>query len=528
MSSKPPAEKAQCRGKRIHYWHYLFSHAAITSDIVTDNYEGSGTASDPYKVHWIERDPRDPKLMPPAQKAMITALAAIITLASTFASSTYSGCMIEIEEDMQASEEVVILGISLYVLGLAIGPLLWAPLGELYGRQIILFISYGGFTAFGAGAVASQNIATLVVLRFLSGCFASSSTTNTGGIIADIYTAEQRGFAMAMFAAAPFMGPVLGPIAGGFLGEKAGWRWVQGLTAIFSGLLWVLAALLIPETYAPLLLRKRAEKLSQITGNAYVSAIDFERGTSETSRSAWKEVVRAMTRPWVLLVHEPSVLLLSLYMSYAYGILFMLFGAFPIVYQEERHWSEGEGGLAFLGVLLGEFLSFVYYYLENRRYIRRGKRKGHPQPPEERLIPSMAAAIAMPIGLFWFAWTNGPSVHPVVSILAGAPFGFAICLIFISIKNYLVDAYMVFAASALAVAIVMRSIFAAAFPLFTTYMYHNLGIHWASTLVAMLALVCAPIPFALYHWGGTIRQRCKYSREAIALAARANAGERSI
>lgn len=137
----------------------------------------------------------------------------------------------------------------------------------------------------------------------------------------------------------------------------------------------------------------------------------------------------------------------------------------------------------------------------------------------------MVAAVAMPIGLFWFAWTNGPSVHPVVGILAGAPFGFAICLIFISIKNYLVDAYMVFAASALAVAVVMRSTFAAAFPLFTTYMYHNLGIHWASTLVAMLALVCAPIPFALYHWGETIRQKCKYSREAITLAARANAGE---
>lgn len=230
----------------------LFNHAAITSDIVTDNYEGSGTASDPYKVHWIERDPRDPKLMPPARKAIITAFAVIITPASTFASSTYSGCMIEIEENMQASEEVVILGISLYVLGLAIGPLLWAPLGELYGRQIILFISYGGFTAFGAGAVASQNIATLVVLRFLSGCFASSSTTNTGGIIADIYAAEQRGFAMAMFAAALFVGPVLGPIAGGFLGEKAGWRWVQGLTAIFSGLQWVLSAFLIPEAYETL------------------------------------------------------------------------------------------------------------------------------------------------------------------------------------------------------------------------------------------------------------------------------------
>lgn len=107
-------------------------------------------------------------------------------------------------------DEVATLGISLFVLGFAIGPLLWAPMSELYGRQLLFFGTYAMLTAFNAGAAGSKNIQTLLILRFFAGAFGSSPLTNAGGVIADMFPASERGLAMSIFAAAPFLGPTIG------------------------------------------------------------------------------------------------------------------------------------------------------------------------------------------------------------------------------------------------------------------------------------------------------------------------------
>ena len=126
--------------------------------------------------------------------------------------------------------------------------------------------------------------------------------------------------------------------------------------AIFTGVLWILYTLLIPETYAPVLLRKRAAALSQRTGQVYKSKSDVEQGTKSIG-TAFKT---ALIRPWLLLFREPIVLLLSLYMAVVYGTLYMLFGAFPIVYQQNRGWSPGIGGLSFIGVAVGMAFAVCY------------------------------------------------------------------------------------------------------------------------------------------------------------------------
>ena len=396
----------------------------------------------------------------------------------------------------------------------AIGPLLWAPLSELYGRQILFFGTYGVLTAFNAGAAGSQNIQTLVILRFFAGAFGSSPLTNAGGVIADMFSASQRGLAMSVFAAAPFMGPTLGPIVGGFLGETEGWRWVEGLMAIFTGVLWIIGSLTIPETYAPVLLRKRADALTKKTGKVFKSKIEVDRG----KQSLGEAFKIALSRPWILLFREPIVLLLSIYMAIIYGTLYMMFAAFPIVFQQNRGWSEGIGGLAFLGVAVGMIAAVIYTIPDNNRYKRAedaGIAKGEiGAPPEARLPPAMIGSVCIPIGLFIFAWTNYPSIHWIVCIIFTAPFGFGMVLVFLSIMNFLIDAYTIYAASVLAANSVLRSAFGAVFPLFTTYMYDNLGIHWASSIPAFLALACVPFPFLFYKYGPTIRRKCKFAREA--------------
>lgn len=508
------AEKDVESGKPSQLSHLtqVFNHHGVTPEVENYKYEGSGTDEDPYVVIFIPNDPRNPMLYSEAKKWSITALVAIATLAVAFVSSAYSGGAKQVIVEFGCSQEIFTLGISLFVLGFAIGPLIWAPLSELFGRQVLYIGTYGMLTAFNAGAAGAQNIQSLIILRFFAGAFGSSPLTNAGGVIADMFSAKERGLAITLFAAAPFMGPVLGPIVGGFVGESVGWRWVEGVMAIFTGVLWLLGCLLLPETYAPTILRKRAAELSKRTGKVYRSRGDVDQGPTTFG----KVFKTSLSRPWILLFREPIVFLISIYMAIIYGTLYMLFGAFPIVYQQNRGWSPGIGGLAFIGVAVGMLIAVAYSIWDNKRYAKLSDEYKGFAPPESRLPPTMLGGIAVPIGLFWFAWTNSPSIHWVVSILAGVPFGFGMVLIFLGMMNYLIDAYTIFAASVLAANAVLRSLFGAAFPLFTTQMYHNLGIHWASTVPAFLALACVPMPFLFYKFGPAIREKCKFAAQSAA------------
>ncbi|KAL2827906.1 MFS general substrate transporter [Aspergillus pseudoustus] len=498
---------------KIPFWRLVFEQGVVTQEVIDYPYPGAGTEEDPHVVTWIPNDPRNPMTFSRVKKWSFTVVMALATLAVSLDSSAYTGGAAQIMQAFDVSTEVVVLGVSLFVLGFAIGPLLWAPLGELFGRQPLFITTYCALTAFNCGACGAQNIWTLVILRFFAGAFGSSPLTNAGGVIADMFPAEERALAMSLFAAAPFLGPVLGPIIGGFLGMKAGWRWVMGLLGAFSGVVWIMGSLLIPETYAPVLLRHRAAKLSLLTGKIYRTQAEIDQKQLRL-QDLFKT---ALSRPWVLLFREPIVFLLSLYLAILYGTLFMLFAAFPIVFQQARGWNQGIGGLAFLGIVVGMLLAVAYNIIDNnKRYIPTQRRHGGIAPPESRLPPCIVGAVAIPVALFWFAWTNSPSIHFMAPIAAGAPFGFGMVLIVLGVMNYLIDAYTFYAASVLAANAVLRSLFGAAFPLFTAYMYDALGIHWASSVPAFLALACAPFPFLFYRYGAALRKRCKYAAESDA------------
>ncbi|TID21298.1 MFS general substrate transporter [Venturia nashicola] len=513
---KTPSGDTESAGgstRMIPHWRMILQQGVLTPAIEKHNYNGSGTEEDPYSVEWLDNDPRNPMLFPIWYKWLLTITMAFATLAVSLCSSAFSGGLSQLIREFHSSQEVATLGLSLFVLGFAVGPLFWAPMSELFGRQLLYFGTFAAFTAFNAGVPGAKNMWTVLILRFFAGSFGSSPLTNAGGVIADCFPARQRGLATSVFAGAPFLGPALGPIIGGFLGQAGGWRWLTGFLAAFSGLCWIMGSLLVPETYSPVLLRKRAKALSKKTGKVYESKLDIERG-KVTIGDAFKT---ALSRPWILLFKEPIVLILSIYMAIIYGTLYMLFGAYPIVYQQGRGWSQGIGGLAFIGVLIGMIIAVAYSCsYDNHRYQKVVDESGGFASPEARLPPAILGGVALTVGLFWFAWTNSPSLPWAASMAAGIPFGFGMVLVFLAILNYLIDAYTIFAASVLAANSVLRSCFGAAFPLFTTQMYHRLGIHWASSIPAFLALACVPFPFLFYKYGKSIRMKCKYAAESEA------------
>ncbi|RDW71652.1 hypothetical protein BP5796_07686 [Coleophoma crateriformis] len=491
----------------------VLDQGVLTPEVINHAYDGAGSDEDPYVVVWLEKDTRNPYQWRTLKKWSFAMCMAVATLSVSFCSSAFAGGLKEIIDEFHASQELATLGLSFFVLGFALGPLVFAPMSELYGRQLLYIVTFGCFACFNAGCAGSQNIWSLLILRFFAGSFGSSPLTNAGGVIADMFGAKERGRAMTIFATAPFMGPVLGPIIGGFLGQYVGWRWLEGFMAIFTGVVWIVASLIVPETYAPVLLRQRARNLSKVTGKVYRSRIDVDQG-KVTAGEAFKT---GLARPWLLLFREPIVFVLSIYMAIIYGTLYMLFGAYPIVYQQQRGWSEGIGGLSFIGVAIGMLFAIVYsIFYDDKRYQKVVAQCGGFAPPETRLHGVIVGGCVLPVGLFWFAWTNSPSLPWAASMAAGIPFGFGMVMVFLGLMNYLIDSYTIFAASVLAANSVLRSCFGAAFPLFTTQMYARLGIHWASSIPGFLAVACIPFPFLFYKYGGAIRARCKYAAEADA------------
>lgn len=231
---------------------------------------------------------------------------------------------------------------------------------------------------------------------------------------------------------------LLGPIAGGYLAETQGWRWVLGLNAILAGVVWIATSLNTRETYAPYILQSRAMALSRTTGDVYVSRLVPGKAPTTFARA----VYIAFSRPWVLLFREPIVFLMSLYMAIVYGTLYMLFAAIPIVFEGSRGWNAGTAGLPFIGVSIGVCLATVLAGVDNRRYVRlRATRsaQGVIVEPEARLSTAMAGSIFLPIGLFLFAWTTYPSVHWIAPVIGALSFSCGLVLVFISQMSYLID-----------------------------------------------------------------------------------------
>ncbi|KAF8213168.1 MFS general substrate transporter [Mycena galopus ATCC 62051] len=469
---------------------------------------------DPYLIDCFEDgDPTNPKNWSNLRRWYLTVLAGILVLNATFASAAPSGISVQLIEEYNMSEEVATLAISLFVAGYCVGPVLWGPLSENYGRWPIFFYPFVVYTLFQIGGALAKNTATVLVLRFLGGVFAAAPLTNSGGVISDIWDASTRGKALALFTLAPFAGPTIGPTVAGFIATSGtNFRWVFWILAIFAGVCCLLIMFTLPETYAPVLLVRKAEKKRKETGDSR-----FYAPAEKIVLTVRERAENTLAHPFKLLFLEacapcPMLLAITLYMSFVYGCIYLLFEAYPIVFTEGHHLSAGMSGLTFLPLLLGGItaviISAVVY---NPRYEREAARLApKPVPPEFRLEMTLIAAPLYVVAFFWFGWTSFPSISLWAPLMSGYVSGFAINWIFLSLFNYIIDTYLFMAASALAANTIVRSVFGAVFPLFATQMFNALGPRWASSLLGFVALVMVPIPIVLVRFGPSLRAKSKF------------------
>lgn len=457
-------------------------------------------------VTFLPNDPENPKNWSKAYKWYCTMVVAVTCFVVAFSSSVVTPDIVGVVDEFGVSEEVALLSITLFVVGFGVGPMIFAPLSEVYGRRIIYGTTLLVAVVFIIPGAVAKNIATLLVARAIDGIAFSAPMTLVGGTLADLWRSEERGIPMAAFSAAPFIGPAVGPLVGGFLSDAAGWRWLYWIHLILAFVVWVLITFTVPETYAPTILAKRAKKLRKETGDMnHVTEEDIDK------RPFGERMRIFMIRPFQLLFGELIVFLISLYMSVLYGLLYMFFVAFPIIFQQGKGYSAGITGLMFIPLAVGVVCSAVCAPLVNNHYRKLiAKHNGLP-PPELRLIPMMASCWFIPMGLFIFAWTSYPRLIWVGPALGGFPIGFGFIFLYNSANNYLVDAYQHQAASALAAKTCIRSFWGAGVVLFTEQMYARLGYEWASTLLAFISLACCAIPFLFWVYGAKIRERSRYA-----------------
>lgn len=449
-------------------------------------------------------DPENPHNWSTWQKVYHATTPALFGFAVTFGTSIYTPALADIMQHFQISRTIALLGLTTYTLGIGFGPMLTAPLSEGHGRKVVYLVSSPIFMLFTLGAGFSKSFAAFCVCRFFAGFAGSPALAVGAGTNADLFPPRQRAVATSMFLMAPFAGPSLGPIVGGFVAQYKGWRWTQWCM-LFATLVIFAIALPMKETYKPIILQRRAKKLG----------LDVKPDTG--SVSVKRTLMLKFARPMHMLFTEPTVFFFSLYASFAFGVLFLFFAAFPYIFARPPYsFTTSQAGLTFiaigLGVLLGGVTSIIVDHLVYQKKHQQALTSGKTSvEPEHRLYSAMIGSWGILIGLFWFGWCAASGVHWAPTLLGAIPFAWGNICLFTSTALYLVDVYgPLNGASAMAANGVSRYTLGAVFPLFTVQMYKALGVGWATSLLGFLALGMIPIPFLFFKYGPAIRARSSY------------------
>ncbi|KAJ7626934.1 MFS polyamine transporter [Roridomyces roridus] len=467
---------------------------------------------DSEEIAWDDpQDQANPQNWSEGRKWLITATCVIMAINVTFASSAPTSAVQAIQVHFHLSPEVSYLVTFTFLVGYVLGPFVWGPGSELLGRRPTLIFAMSIYTLLYIPQALAPNIETLLTTRFLCGFFGVAPLVSCGGVLADVWSAEKRGLPMSTWSASVFLGTILGPIVAGFIVDSGSlnWRWVFWVGMIFAGACTLFTACFLPETYAPVILLRKVKERRRVDpeGGQWLYAAH-----EKEDWSALGIVKRTLFRPFIMLSEELILVLVTLYICLIYGVMYMLFEALPIIFIEKHGFTISLNGLIFIGVGIGTVLGALSTHFLATDYPQLIKLwRGFP-PPEERLRAAMLGAPVFVIGIFWLGWTGEYTSIPwYLPALSTIPVGFGISAIFISFLSYLIDTYLMFAASAFAANTVARSLVAGRSQLFTVQMFDKMGVGYACTLLGGVGLLLAPMPFLFFRYGARVREGSRWA-----------------
>ncbi|KAB8277201.1 major facilitator superfamily domain-containing protein [Aspergillus minisclerotigenes] len=520
--------------------------------------DSSGTPSSVFLVSWEQdQDPMNPRNYSMTARITATLIVSALAFAVGAASSIESAVIPQNAAAFNVSEVVASLATGLYLLGFAAGSLVSGPLSEILGRNAVYIGSLTLFMIFIMASGLAPNIGAQLAFRFLAGVFGCPPLTCAGGTIADLWNPLEKTLTFPLYAILSFGGPVFGPVIASYMGQGTlSWRWTNWIMLIMSGLVMGLILLLQPETYGPLLLKWKAAHLRQVTGDKrYRSAMDVQK------IALVERILGACKRQFSLTVHEPIILLISLYMTVIYIVLFTFFDGYPFIFQDVYGLSQGLTNIVWVAMYVGIaaaglWVPVVYGWTkrefeaassttttsgtgvvpcvtgidpnvnaegeqgqqeqepEGGREEQKTKNP-HPTRPENRLWFAMLGAPFIPIGLFWMGWTDYEKISIWSPILASTIFGFGTITVFISSYMYVIDSYDIYAASALGFMTVSRYCAAGGMTVVGIPFYRNLGVQYTLTILACISVLMTPVPYVFWFWGSRIRGMSRFAVSGV-------------
>lgn len=467
-------------------------------------------------------DPENPYNWPLWQKVIFAFQIAFLTVSVYMGSAIYTPGVDVLMADLNITRVKATLPLTMFVIGYGLGPMVFSPMSEnsMFGRTSIYIVTLFIFfilqipQGFGLG---THSIASLTVLRFLSGIFASPALATGGASFGDVVTLPYMPVGIAAWSMGAVCGPSLGPLIGAALvnGTHGEWVWTFRFMMIISGTCFLFLTFFLPETYGKTILRRKAQRLRALTGNEKI----ISEGELENKHLTPREVaIDTLWRPIEISIFEPVVLSINLYIALVYSIMYLWFEAFPIVFIETYHFTLVELGVSYTSVMIGIIISAALYIVIIYRQFTKKFLTGQAETitPEVFIPSSILGSVMMPIGIFIFGWASSANQHWMGAMIGAATFAFGAFFIFQTLFNYMAMSFPRYMASVFAGNDLFRSVIAGCFPLFGSALFNNLKtskfpVGWGSTILGFISVGMIAIPVAFYMFGPKIRARSKYA-----------------
>ncbi|KAJ8110966.1 hypothetical protein OPT61_g6327 [Boeremia exigua] len=443
---------------------------------------------------------------------LVTSIATVInsSLSSSLPANAIPYIISDFKLGSNGHDPLLVMPISLFLVGYVFGPLVFAPLSEVWGRQRLLLITFVAYTGFTIGCCLAPNWTTLLVFRLLTGIAGSAPLAIVPGIIADMYRdSVARGRAVSIFMVMVVVAPLVAPAMSGAL-STISWRWIFWAALILAGATLIPLGFL-PETHKPTILSIHRRNMTTQQRNR----VELHT-TTKKENPGWRDIFTVvLIRPLKMLTTELIAAAACFYLAVIYAVFYMYFQVYPLIFKDIYKMDPRSSGLMFFPIGIGACFSLAVSYFFDR-YFKRAQMEGRAWTKREgsrRLPLACVGGPLMAVSMFWLGWTANNSIPWPVPFVSGFLFGLGDLLIFTTLLNYLADSYGMFAASAMAASSSTRSIVGAVLPFASFPMYDSLGIAWATTLLACLTLILSATPFLFLYYSGEMRKQSKFAQQ---------------
>ena len=465
-------------------------------------------------VEWdTDDDPMNPRNWSNVHRYKAVLVISAIAFIVGAAAPIDSAVLPQAAADLNVSEVTETLAVGIFLVGFGVGALICGPFSEVLGRSFTYIVTMFSMCIWLMASALAPSIGPQIVFRFLAGFSGATPLVCAGGSISDMFRPLEKTYIFPFFSFFGFGGPALGPVMVAWVAQSPylhTWRWTEWIALLTAGVVFFLIFTLLPETFPPTILSWKAKHLRRLTGDdRYYAEQEIER-ISLTHR-----LRTALPRPFIMAIHEPVIVLITLYMSVLYIILFTFFDGYTYIFEQTYGISQGLTNTIFVGIFVGVIsgsLTVPWVYKRTLRAQQKAEQRGQKQfPPEERLwFAMLGGAPAVPVSLFWMGWTAYSGISIWSPILASVLFGYGVITIFMSCYMYLIDSYEMYAASGLTFATLVRYCCAGGMTVVGIPFYKNVGVHWTCTILGVLSLLMCPLPYVFFWKGSAIRKRSRY------------------